>query len=523
MSKSPLSQQPLLVSPTAYHYLKQRTGKLSQANRELFFYILRKTLVALNHNWDNDSSYPYIPVSASFIKKTWHGKAKWKQLSDGGFLSATGYSKLDKMCREFRISDTILKELLARLRDDIVLATAPGEVVLVNALSGRRTKPKPAKSKLYDTNNNKIPTSIAEAIEAIKPITINWAAIKRELDAEELRLQGIQSSDPRWVAYHGALSIACHLRQSGTLDTSGKWLTYQPAYEMQSAGRITELGGGLQCLPRYLKAAALEDCDYHYDYYNYDMVSSQINLLKQLLEDAGIPTDSFDKYLAGDKKVYADKAGLSVDEWKICLLALVMGGTYGGAILTHLNRDRQKLNGFKKVSAPMKKTLNSFHQWLHQSYYPKRRRRSRKGFYVKNLVDANLYTDSMNVAELKRRLSAHLLQGTEACFIHWLTQYSSVYGYTVVNNQHDGLVTKGVIPPAAIKAAKVATKIQHADLKEKPIGTPRDPDLSYTQLPTTAQPPRPTRSKKAKRPRTKPTQRRQTPKPYHHPPLNARG
>ena len=66
------------------------------------------------------------------------------------------------------------------------------------------------------------------------------------------------------------------------------------------------------------------------------------------------------------------------------------------------------------------------------------------------------------------RVAAHILQGKEAAFIHYITAFSGD-DFTVVSNQHDGLIIEGTIPMELIHNARRFSGLPYAELEEKSI------------------------------------------------------
>ncbi len=64
---------------------------------------------------------------------------------------------------------------------------------------------------------------------------------------------------------------------------------------------------------------------------------------------------------------------------------------------------------------------------------------------------------------------AHLLQGMEAYFIHTLTLLADKYGFEPLGNEHDGIISLGRIPDAAIQTARELTGLYCLELREKPF------------------------------------------------------
>jgi hypothetical protein len=71
--------------------------------------------------------------------------------------------------------------------------------------------------------------------------------------------------------------------------------------------------------------------------------------------------------------------------------------------------------------------------------------------------------------EKVRKLAAFVLQGQESFFIHHLTILASKFGYRIMANEHDGLITIGEIPKEAITEASRLSGLKYARLVEKPF------------------------------------------------------
>ncbi len=74
-----------------------------------------------------------------------------------------------------------------------------------------------------------------------------------------------------------------------------------------------------------------------------------------------------------------------------------------------------------------------------------------------------------NRSQLKRELAAFVLQGQEAAFIHHLTILSVEFDFVVVANEHDGLITIGDIPVAAMEKAGELSGLKSPVMKIKDL------------------------------------------------------
>ena len=62
------------------------------------------------------------------------------------------------------------------------------------------------------------------------------------------------------------------------------------------------------------------------------------------------------------------------------------------------------------------------------------------------------------------------MQGQEAAFIHRLTTILPDYDVVPISNEHDGIVTLGMVPTEAIERAREAEDMPYAKLEIKDFG-----------------------------------------------------
>ena len=92
--------------------------------------------------------------------------------------------------------------------------------------------------------------------------------------------------------------------------------------------------------------------------------------------------------------------------------------------------------------------------------------------YITNQSGSKVYLEALKAKKNKglgSQILAFLLNGMEAAFIHHLTTLSTEYGFTVVGNEHDGLVTTDEIPPTAITKASILSGLKDPTLVIKPF------------------------------------------------------
>jgi len=162
--------------------------------------------------------------------------------------------------------------------------------------------------------------------------------------------------------------------------------------------------------------------------------------------------------------------GIDVDLWKQSLISLFFGANvckgiyeeilgWDFGIYQHMGKEIH--NKFVEVATPFIKARDDWFNVVKGIVAEKKF--IRKGTsYVKNKLDK--ITSNLNKTSF---LSAFLLQGIEARFIFTLIDLSSKYGYQVLGNEHDGLVTMGMIPQLAIEEAKELTGLNKLELIDK--------------------------------------------------------
>jgi hypothetical protein len=299
-------------------------------------------------------------------------------------------------------------------------------------------------------------------------------------------------------------ALACKTIHLG----NGIW-AYLPPYEAQNSGRLTHIGGGFQSATRDFQAALFADIP---DYLNMDMVASQPNGVIQQLQLAGLDASWLETYrdTPDNKYVYSRQAGLSVDTWKDCLNATLMGTDVFLPTLKILTRfaslwkvqkekrpallkyiyeeadgNAQKAYNlyvqFYKVIEPLHAVLKQWHNWLIDVYIPENQKAGKQGnFYLVNACQMKLYVTEIrdgeikpiNRRELKKTIPAWLLQGQEARFMAEVGKLGSKYNYEFKQNFHDGCIVEGQIPLEAQEEAAALSGTLNAKLEEKRFVNP---------------------------------------------------
>lgn len=492
------------VPESVYNWL--RFEKLKSLNNDQFWFIaliIQKTIFCLSRDEspvvyirakEYESLFKKISIRAlgaeevfkkrEYLNKGGHPDSykSWFKHPDPLF-HAHAYSAGEE-CRAYYLESWWTRNYFKKLQSAIVNEKTPNYVDL---FTGKRV----TKSKIYYQTsgyerayNQKL---IRDAIDLIKPRPVNIHAVREYL-------AGIEVDGRNYKRYACDFSSWVYLHTKGLepLDPKKGIYLYQPEYAIQKAGRLTELGIGFQSCSREMKKASTQGID---DIYNYDLKDSQLNGLRTQMKLFGLKSDWLEKYVSDRKyrSIYASKIGVSEDVWKKCLLMVVMGSStnnylyedddekrcYSDLFLTlreGLNEKARKNHTEQEVDAvrlaflaeidgllaPMKswrRKLRTGYLRLGQDYAYKRH----GACQLKNKLGISYNTKEHDPPEL----TSYMLQGQEAAFIHNLTLLSSKYGFQVVGNEHDGLVTIGKIPDAAVEEVKTLLNIEEFILEEK--------------------------------------------------------
>jgi hypothetical protein len=415
-------------------------------------------------------------------------KSKTDWLEEQALIHRTGYSDISHECRRYYPSQRVL-ELLLPLAEEIPSVEDYLSLQKVEPVSGK-TKKAPVKSEFTDKNNNAHPKAITNSMNLILNSKINLYALRDHVEHLRVIAKNFTTAENlgRYRSEYWCYEAILNQEPTPTGQV-GVW-AYNPAYRVQIAGRISEIGGGFQSLSRAGKHCAKLDIKY----YNYDLQASQINLLAYLLEKSRIDNSAVLKYLACSKaeKIanYAVPCGLSYDTFKSCLMSLVMGSTpttgkkgndYTSSIAIHIAEEvtgdkqiQDAIKAFDNVTSAMSKSIGLWHnQLLARIDNEASKRRAEK--YYTNVLGMKVCISDIKTSELKRKLAAYELQGHEASFIHALTVICKANGIGVHANEHDGLITDSEIPEALCHQAanQVAIPVQWLTLVQKPLIDPK--------------------------------------------------
>jgi hypothetical protein len=370
--------------------------------------------------------------------------------------------------------------------------------VMVDILTRKRVL-KASKSTRYDEKRNSFPEKIVEAMAAIPTSLINVPATIAYLRRTEEKIKSLRR---QYGPNHKEYRLACDQFHND----SGVWnvirrqglspspehgpgiYTYPTAFEVQLGGRIGFVGGGPTCASKKMKGAMYSGIE---GLINYDIRSAQVHALLFRMKQAGIECEWLESYVNNPRGKYelATKVGVSEEFSGVLKTAVIQE-----CMCAHNSDDISKVSGhsslyklFKKEfpdnweevwqrynqeTVEFRKSLRRFRSYLWKRWLPQNAKYLKDGKrYWVNATGMKLHEDKLDEVKSWQRkmakLSAFLLQGDEACFIHNLTLLSEKYDFMVYMNEYDGLITIGEIPVEAVAEAQRISRMTWAILEIK--------------------------------------------------------
>ncbi len=481
---------------------KHLSNLLCWANNDSLIFVAHIISCQLYKYKNGDEGYVPIPY---VVRERFCKDAEVQDLVNCGIIERkviddlTGhtYSVEHGICTKYRVKEEIIEEFI-RLED--LTAAEYMTATKVNLFNGKRCQAI-NKSKLSDHNNNAYPKLIVEAIKCIDSCIIELAPVEAHIKELKLNMLGAaaiygEDSDEyqkaRGQYYNDNACLKNALNQNPEEILPG-FYRFTPDYSVSYPGRIHTF---MQNASREMKDAAFKNVK---NLRNYDLRSSQAIGLIQQFEIAGLDTKWLEDYKNNKqaKYDYAAEIGISVDTWKRCLCALLMGGYLpknssstsdansrrlkesSADIMRYLMEEAQGdltksieyLSKFSMAVKPLKVELDKWHEWLLSTYAKKIGNYAAGKLYLTNPTGSRLCIDDLpkgkDIWQRKAKVAAFVLQGQEAAFIHQLTILSLQYDYKVLQNEHDGLITVGAVPQEAVDKAAVAAGMKYAVLDEK--------------------------------------------------------
>ncbi len=455
-----------------------------------------------------------VPVPSEYARNTWqvrHMGRMCDPLVEAELLSFTPRRR--NRCREYAVPGHVLDAFVAAALEDV--RRADDRLPIVGVINGHRARM--ARSSTPGVRADEMPSLAKQAADAIyeAQCPFDFGAARDYLAELEEALAAAGDIEHQVVSARARLAqtVFCIKQALLSADVDGDKAVYRPTFNSTYTGRLTEIGG-FQSAPRALKRRVWEPLEHSHGLVNYDLKSSQPNALVQLFRAADADPAFLHRYIESDRTDLAFEALGSrdaeiVDLYKTCVIALFMGaqlpspyafrglvpvefanlqddverrrmqrtpdiarsiwGVYGTA--EHgdpWDAVGQALAGFRDHVAAFDRERKVWLRYIAGPYLEAHATIGRAGRVISNAVGGVLRLKGLSASKTRRKLAAHLLQGLEAEFIHRLTLLGPEYEFVAVSNQHDGLVTQGVVPPEAVEQARAESEIEVADLVVKP-------------------------------------------------------
>jgi hypothetical protein len=467
----------------------------------------------------NEDDY-FIPVPEPTISKYARGCDTFK-MQDLRLISIKDEDRGMSRCREYAVDEDLFDTFVSLMPTSLKDVRS---AKFVDLFTGEPTVKKPRNQKYLPSSNNnhpvKIPPLMRYAMDCISPRPVNLGAMKALLDIREAKMLTALKNFKKIKKLKKFKKSELSKEYKDYISLRGKYLNdrtcystvceqvdldsicnvfplYNAAHRAQSTGRFTEIGGGLQSCSKEMKLASTLDVP---NLCNYDLVSSQVNGLIQEFARFGLDTSWLENYrdAPNAKKYFANLVGVDVPTWKVCLLALIMGSSVARspnfavhrALIKHHftncgNGDDldKSYSNFIRETKPLKAELDKWHELLIGRWptedadirsHPYRDLKIMKNptgmkFEIGKILKSGKIKTTKNRSAIKRKLAAFVLQGQEAAFVHQLTILSGEYNFVVVGNEHDGLITIGEIPEAAMVEAGKLSGLENPVMKTKDL------------------------------------------------------
>jgi hypothetical protein len=497
-------------------FLRDLVAGLHMHTQHIFFHIV---VCSLQKPWDGG----WVPVENGLIRRS-ASQSRWKALAENNLIEETDFNRYTHRCREYRPTPAVMDQVVAMLAADI-----NRQEDWYDLMTGKPSCRKASTRRTKGNNRIGMGGPLEDGLEAYasmrtpynKPAVLDHLQ-RLEAAATDARLRFEATGDDAFTteyqrairdndgirpvvfegqrytpAYQELLSAKARYRNdlncftwvlsqetgpAGTLGDGFYW--YQPAYTVQMSGRVAHVGGGLQSCSREMKEAAYAGVP---GLRNYDLKSSQPRILLQRLlevpEEHRPDTSWIEAYLAdpGAKYRFSQRAGVSVDTWKSALCAVMMGaslpkqwdGSKGEVArlvgMDHPGNENHVYQQLRAQLAELHGEIQRWHDYLIDHKLKTEAFSSRGGRMIRNESGRRLALSDLDKRRYRRRgqVAAFYLQGLEAAFIHTLAGLENEFGYRVLANEHDGLVTLGEIPAEAVARAAASSGLLDPVLEEK--------------------------------------------------------
>ena len=385
------------------------------------------------------------------VSPNWH----WQQ----------GHNKARNATRTYRLTDAVREvkeQYLKPGREKMTrLITEDAKVM--------RTLPEPIDSKGLDG----VTASAWRGAKMHKAVPVDMALLKeiyqhleRMLEPEALAQKSVfRNADVEVLAedIKYRRDITGQLIRLAQTDIAGRGCIMH-RYAEAKTGRLYAHGVSLQTAPRLIRKAAL------HGQYDYDIENCHFSIFAQLADRYSYQTGSINHYLKHKKEIregIAARVGISKDQAKMCLLALMFGARLSdwedNAIPSAIGQDRARLLFNDPDFAGIANDVLVGRDAILKGW-PKRR--------------TTLVNDMNKAVRLKEtpgvRLS-HIIQGIEA---KALKAAISLYPDEIVLLMHDGFVSTRAVDARLIERKMLEETGYRLELSGGVIALPADLEFS---------------------------------------------
>ena len=377
-------------------------------------------------------------------------------------------------CREYRWKDEFIREYL-EITDRMSIEEYSQEPKVY--FETMRKVSSQSGSRMYDENRNEEPPLIQEAMSVLdrnrgyfNGSLIEAHVQKRRHVMEQAELNfGPDSKEFKAARgrYINDSSCRTSLLEKYPVHYNEDIYSFTPRWKARKTGRLYFEGGGLQSASSEMKRLAYTGLS---GFKNFDAVSCQVFIARNLADRAGIQTNFLTDYLENPRyrEEFGQYVGVPGSVIKQIVIALCMGAYLPSsidrytlssdrlpeekycknAVLDYLseyadNREQlaQKLGRLIEVFGPLKKILRSWHRYLLDVYVRENQKRGAGGYRLPNAVGKYLSLNMIGKGAIAaQKITAHLLQGTEAAVILEMIARSDEANFTPISCEHDGFI-----------------------------------------------------------------------------------
>lgn len=432
--------------------------KLSRVHQaRMAYYIWHEGTWQRRHKLlDDQMSISYKELEADF------GRGKFKLINDELriFKQTPNWSKTKSFTRGYQLTAAVqeVKSRYLKPRDRAVtrLLATNGQNLrsLPQSIVSKDTDGITAKAWNTAKPLNKIPVDVAKLRELHAHLSRRMTGDTKDLFANA------EQDEIRYLTE----KIGQILRLANT-DIAGKGYVMH-RYVEASTGRLYAKGVSLQTVPRIIKKAALHDL------FEYDFENCHYAIFSQMAARYGHESEAINNYLQHKRAVregLAGRLGLTIDQVKMCLLAIMYGARtntwHENAIPREIGRQKAESLYKDPVFSAIADDIKQGRAIILKEW-PRRR-----------TTILNDMGKRVKIKEKPEVVLAHLIQGVEA---KALRRAIELYPDHILLLMHDGFVTSDRVDARLIEREVLKATGYRLSLAGGVITLPAD--LEFTKM-----------------------------------------